>query len=263
MQKRIILLLICFTCLCGCSMKYELTIDEDLSFHEDLKLYETKSFIRNNIDNDLTSGINKVVSTYRGVEEALGIELVDVGEIEENDSESVYYNIYKTYADIDSYSSSFLISNYFKSSSHYQRKGEYTIFLSNLNYDKINTLSQKYQYKFSLDKMYFYITLPFEVKEHNADIVDGNSYIWIFSKDSSNRDIKLIFMNQKKIEEENKGNVIDNIISSTVETVSGGKVDGKTWLNKYKFVLYSSIIMISIVVCVIIIRRKIKKADKL
>lgn len=263
MKKKIILLLFCLSCLCGCSIKYELTIDEDLSFYEDLKLYETKSFIRNNVDPNLTNSVNKIVATYRNTDDVLGIELVDIDEIEENDSDSIYYNIYKTYSDIDSYSSSLIISNYFKSSSSKKDGNEYTIYLSNLNYDKIKTLSQKYQYKFTLDKMYLYITLPFEVQEHNADLVDGNSYIWIFSEGASDRDIKLVFTNKKKEVKEEKNNIVENIIADTVETVTGGKVDGQTWLDKYKFALYSSIIVISIIVCVIIIRRKIQKADKL
>ena len=123
-------------------------------------------------------------------------------------------------------------------------------------------MTQKYQYKFNIDKLYFYITVPFEVTENNADYVDGNSYIWVFSKDNYNKDIELVFTSKKKETKKESNNIINNLISSTIESVSGGKIDGDSWLKKNKVNLCFSIILVITVVCVIIIRRKIRKANQ-
>lgn len=261
MNKKIILLFICIFCLCGCSVKYELTVNDDLSLQEEVRLYEEKSFIKNNIDSSIDNGVNKIIDLYNSDEDNLGINLPNVANIDSSDSSSIYYKIFKNYSAFGDFSS-VILKEYFKGVSGIKEANKYSILISNLNYDKIVSMTQKYQYKFNIDKLYFYITVPFEVTKNNADYVDGNSYIWVFSKDNYNKDIELVFTSKKKEHQKESNNIINNLISSTIESVSGGKIDGDSWLKKNKVNLYFSIILVITVVCVIIIRRKIRKANQ-
>lgn len=64
----------------------------------------------------------------------------------------------------------------------------------------------------SLNKVILKLTLPIKAEEHNADSVNGNTYVWKYDENTTNKDfyIKInkatLEENKKEVEEQNKNN---------------------------------------------------------
>jgi len=270
-MKKIISMLFLIILLSGCSVDYQLEINEDFTLEENLYLVESKVKLLEYGDN-VTSVINEMVNFYTNEENNIEpkVEIENL-EFDRNYTreENIKYNFNKSFKSLNEYNNSLFFRYYFKDTNVISDSETYTIFASNFNFDNVNKLTNDYKYKFNVDKIYITIKLPFEVLESNAIKVDKetNTYYWSIEKDNYDRNQLIIrFSKNNKVlnnNYENNSNVFENAIGDIITNVSGGKIDGNETVEDNRILLYGTIIIIVIGIVSYFVMKKIRKANQI
>ena len=180
---KIILLVLLVLILTGCKGEYNLEINKDLSLKEEINFsidntgdtYDKtiELFENNNIDDSL----------YRVTQND---EYVNVHYEEEFTSFEDYILNSKFY-------SMFFGNEDFKK----DNKSIYYKGLANLKLDD-NSNSSNLNNSYYISNMNINLTIPFVIKDHNADSVNGNTLTWILDEENTFKNIKFSFDYLKK-----------------------------------------------------------------
>lgn len=176
-MKKILIIIGCAFLLTGCDVTYNLTINDNNSFDEDI----TMSFLKSNTNYDdiLVYRDNKTPVSKNSSEE----KFYD-SSVTENGN---YYNLnYHYNHDIDGLKDSYFINNCYSNSSIVSTEDEIT-FSSGQNFSCfIGDDGLK------ADSVRINITTKLKVLDNNADEVNGNTYTWIISANNYlNKEINL------------------------------------------------------------------------
>ena len=188
MKKFLLILLIVFSCF-GCTAKYQLKINEDLSVEETITGLEDDDFYNKYYNSTKSRVINFVMATQQ--------DYLDSEGFNETSDESKYgATVSKKYQTLDEYlNSSKAYMQYYNLFTINNNDGIVDISLS----DKLGKNPQDPK-RYVIDDGIIEIILPFKVLEHNADNYDSttNKYTWLINS-ASDKNIHISFDSHKVI----------------------------------------------------------------
>ena len=170
MKKIKILILICLFCV-GCDAKYELNINDDLSVNENIVGLETDTFYNNYYKSSKERVIDFVSETKKEYLNEVGYskEIVDIDNMTGAKFSKTFSNLEEYFEKSEAY------TQFYENWDYNIKNGVVTIKLENQLLKNDNSLT-----RYAIDNCTISITLPFEVKKNNADVVDAstNTYTW-------------------------------------------------------------------------------------
>ena len=178
----LLLVIVLFT---GCTVKYDLNIDDDLSVTEKVKATEKEGTVKTNTGVSSDKAVQYLFNIYKrdGINPSISSR-IDNGDLIGESSAS--------HKSIDAYAKNFS-SDIFKKADLSKSGSLYT-----LTFKQTEKLSNTSSIVPIYDEVEVSISLPFKVKEHNADRVYGDTYTWRFKNNQELRKIKITFDTAKK-----------------------------------------------------------------
>ena len=218
---KLCLLFIIVIMTAGCSVEYDLTINQDYSINEKAKATENTKKLES-----LTrlKGDNAVEYIYKNYKRSKDIFINSI-----TSGDKTIATATTSYDDIISYSNDFK-SDIFKKV-NVQKNGS----LVTLTSDQSIPITKNKSYSLIYDEVTIKIHVPFKVSEHNADSVLGDTYIWKINDKNNYKKIKLTY-DEESIK--NKLNL---------------KINNKTYNINYAFVVVSGIILVLLIIVVIVV----------
>ena len=201
-MKRIKLVIICFLILLtsGCTVDYNLKINEDLSVNETVQAKESTNRMNSKTNLKGDEAVKYLYEMFKRDNED-----INLSSKEENNETIALAST--SHSSLEKYTSNFT-SDIFKDVSVTRNKNELTLIavqtkligkneLRNLVYDELN----------------INIDVPFNVLENNADEKNGNVYTWHVKESNTPKTIKITFDIKKKKDSANIniGNEVLNI----------------------------------------------------
>lgn len=224
---KILMLLIFVFLVSGCSVEYNLNINEDSSINEEVVAYENTNRLEAKTRLKGEQACNYLYNMFKRDNENISVNYGEKNSITYGTARTIHKNI-------DDFASKF-------SSDIFERvevlKNEDEIIVTALQKDKLGGDSVT---SYIYDDIEINITLPFKVTEHNADSVSKNTYTWKIKKDQKEKNIKIVY---KDKELPNRANI----------TINNNKYN-----LKYEYFIVGGIILIilSIIVFVFIKSKK-------
>ena len=187
-MKKLVLLLISILVITGCSVKYNITINEDLSLTEEAKLTGTASFFANYYKTTKTNVLKSFIDIYKD----MLIENDYEYELKEDDIP--YVNVIRKYKSVSDYvNKSKLFNGYFDEVKYFEdgniRKIE-TIGFNDNNPDDPE--------RFNVSELTITIKCAYEVKNHNAKDVDKKTNTFYYELNKDNNKILLEYDTSSK-----------------------------------------------------------------
>ena len=179
-KNKIILLILVMLLFSGCSVKYNLYINEDLTVNEEVTATEMSNELKTMTGQDPKVAANSIYNYYKidGVKYSVST-VSDTSKT--TGTASTSFNSLEDYED------------YFKSDIikevNITKKGS----LITLEYKQDVPLNDYDSQSLVYDDIEVNIEVPFKVTKHNADDVDGNTYTWNIKKDGKLKKIKITF----------------------------------------------------------------------
>ena len=266
-----ILFLISIIMLTGCSVVYELNIDNKNSYNERINFTESNNYLKKYGENTSETISNIIDFYFSGNEEIEPVIVLDTKNIKGKKSgEYTGFTLNQTFSNQKIYQESLFFNYYFETSKITNAKDTYTIYGNKFNYDNVKKLTTSYKYTFDVDNIVIKIQSYYDVIDSNATKIDKktNTYYWVVNEDNaSNFELKLTYSKDKKYtyNEKSEPNVIEKITGNIVEKVSFGKVNGTEFVKNNKIIpiLLIGIVLTIILVIVFFIKKKIEKTNKL
>lgn len=266
-----ILFLISIIMLTGCSVVYELNIDNNNSYNERINFTENNNYLKKYGENTSETISNIIDFYFSGNEEIEPVIVLDTKNIKGKKSgEYTGFTLNQTFSNQKIYQESLFFNYYFETSKITNAKDTYTIYGNKFNYDNVKKLTTSYKYTFDVDNIVIKIQSYYDVIDSNATKIDKktNTYYWVVNEDNaSNFELKLTYSKDKKYtyNEKTEPNVIEKITGNIVEKVSFGKINGTEFVKNNKIIpiLLIGIVLTIILVIVFFIKKKIEKTNKL
>ena len=236
-MKKISILLITLFFLSGCSIKYEIAINENLSVDEELVILEYNSVIISNerymgglstdTKIDVDAAIKSLVNYHREKNPSYLFSPLK----EDNKSGM---KVVKNYTDISFLSNSFIPKELYKGLLIDTNSN--IVKLSSILPNKIDDLfNADSDITYDFEKFYVSISLPFVVTKTNAEVIDkkNNIYLWSYDYGMTNKEVILEFDRTKKFSyEEMRSNYIAKIITYVIVVIVVGVIIGFVFLRK-------------------------------
>lgn len=175
MKRRILLLLLLFVCLTGCTIRDNITVNYDGKVIESVEVLQNNSIIGNQ---SLKNIVDNKIKNYSTILEHKNYEY----EIVRHDSYSGA-RIYKTYNNI---------CDYFGNSAFNQYVYKYMNCIETDEYYEITNATEHIKFCDqcsnwpALNDVELKVILPVSATDQNADEVTGNTYIWKYDESTSN-----------------------------------------------------------------------------
>lgn len=182
--KKIIIICIIFL-LAGCSVDYDLTINEDNSVNEKVIASENTNRMMALTNQKEQQSINYLYNIYKGNRN-------DVNLITKNQNGDTIITAVYSYPSIDDYVSNFS-SDLFENINITKKDGIVTLVLNQKK--KIDKSSSK---SLIYDDVTINIHIPFKIVESNADSSIGDTYKWVINKDTDLKQIKISYDENKQ-----------------------------------------------------------------
>lgn len=211
----------------GCSVEYNLNINEDNSVSETVVASEvtTKMESLTRLKGDIA--VNYLFKMFNRNDDLISVTST-------SDTYNTYATAKRVYNDIDEYKDSFksdLFSNINVS------KSDNTVMI----YAKQKTkLTNDSSYSLIYDDVHIKIKIPYKVIENNADEVIGDTYIWNLSKNDNLKTVKISYLDNNK---NNNMNI---------------KINNKIYSISY-YITIIGLLALIIIFIIIIVYRKNKK----
>lgn len=190
MKKNILLIMFIFLCF-GCEVRYDITINEDLSVDENITGLEDDEFYSKYNKSSKDRVMNFVIATKEDYLNTNGFYKEKVLE-----EELSGLKVSKKYNSIDEYFKNSIAYQQFYKELKHETKGD--IVTINLD-DKLDKNGNSLD-RYMVDTGKVSITLPFKVVSHNADKVEDKTYIWNVNSSNSQK-INISFDTSKKAAE--------------------------------------------------------------
>ena len=191
---KIILLILVMFLFSGCSVKYNLYINSDLSVNEEIKASENSSELKTLTGQDPKVAANSIYEYYK----INGVKYNMSTTSDSAETTSTVSTSFKSLEDYEEYFKSDIVKEV-----NLTKKGN----LITLEYKQDEPLSDYSSQSLVYDDVEVNIEVPFKVTKHNADSVKGNTYTWKISKDGGLKNIKITF-NEKETINSKKINVL-------------------------------------------------------
>lgn len=223
--KNFILLLIVFV-VSGCSVQYNLTINEDSSVSEEVIASEKTNRLESKTRLKGADAYNYLYNMFKRPNEDISISFKEKNNI-------TYGVANTTHNSLDEYSGKFR-SDIFEKVEITKDNDTVTI-TANQKAPISSNSASSYVY----DDITINITLPFTVIENNADKVNRNTYTWNIKKDSNLKEIKLTYREKSLA---NRANI---------------NINNKEYSIKYEYIIIGIIVLsIAIIVIYVVIKNK-------
>lgn len=173
----LLLVIVLFT---GCSVNYDLNIDNDLSVTEKVEATEKEDTVKANTGLDKDKAVDYLYNIYKR-------DNIDPSISTRIDGKNLVVSATTSHKSIDDYVDNFS-SDLFKDVKLSKSGNLYT-----LTFKQSDKLSDTNSMTPIYDKVTINITLPYKVTDNNADKVYKNQYTWIINKGEETRKIKISF----------------------------------------------------------------------
>lgn len=177
---KFILLVLVMILFSGCSVKYNLYINDDLTVNEEVVTSESSSTLKTLTGQDPKVATNSIYNYYKIDGVKYSISTVS----DDSSTSSTVSTSFKSLEDYEDYFKSDIVDNV-----NITKKGSYITIEYKQNVPLNDYSSQSLIY----DDIEVNIEVPFKVTENNADYVKGNTYTWNISKNDELKDIKITF----------------------------------------------------------------------
>lgn len=178
----LLLLVILFT---GCTVNYDLNIDDDLSVTERVEAIEKENTIKTNTGMKSNKAVDYLYNIFKrdGIEPSISSRV---------EKDRVIATASASHKSLEKYVANFN-SDIFK-----RAKLSKSGTLYSLSFNQNKKLSSMDSTAPIYDNVIINITVPFKVIEHNADKTYKNTYTWNIRKDEELRKIKIKFDTSQK-----------------------------------------------------------------
>ena len=220
-KLKMMILFIIIIMTSGCSVEYNLIINEDYSVSEKVIALENTKKMESLTRLKGDSAITYLYNTFKRDGEKINLS-------SNVESKNTKVTATTSHSSIEEYMSKFK-SDVFKKVIVQKNNGVVTF-----TADQTEKLSSDEDYSLIYDDITVNIYVPFKVIEHNADSVNGNTYSWTIKKDNNLKNIKILYDEGSK-----KNNV--NI-----------KINNKTYNINYVIIVISGIIVLLLVITLIV-----------
>ena len=214
-KLRLFITILILLVLSGCSVEYNLTINEDYTINETVIASEETNRMESLTRLKGKQAISYLYDMYKRDDKDVELDY-------RNESKYTYVTAYTSHDNINEYSDNFTSDVFNKAI--VEKKDNVTT----LTLNQSQKLSNDDSYALVYDDIKINITIPFKVTQNNADSVNGNVYTWNIKK---GKDLKTIKVSYEEGSKKNNVNV---------------KTKNKTYNIKY------SVIIIGILIFVIV-----------
>ena len=191
MKKIKIFIFLCLVLLLsGCSVEYDLTLNDDLTVSEKVVATEKTKRMEALTKQKGKQAVNYLYDMFKRNSE-------DITLTSREDDYNTYATVITSHEDINDYASKF--SSDVFDNVNVTKDGNIITFSA----EQKELLSSDTNYSLLYDDITVNITIPFEVTSNNADKVNGNTYTWNIKKDADYKTIKFSYKEGSKKDEVN------------------------------------------------------------
>ena len=191
MKKIKIFIFLCLVLLLsGCSVEYDLTLNDDLTVSEKVVATEKTKRMEALTKQKGKQAVNYLYDMFKRNGE-------DITLTSREDDYNTYATVITSHEDINDYASKF--SSDVFDNVNVTKDGNIITFSA----EQKELLSSDTNYSLLYDDITVNITIPFEVTSNNADKVNGNTYTWNIKKDSDYKTIEFSYKEGNKKDEVN------------------------------------------------------------
>ena len=191
MKKLKIFIFLCLVLLLsGCSVEYDLTLNDDLTVSEKVVATEKTKRMEALTKQKGKQAVNYLYNMFKRNGE-------DITLTSRDDDYNTYATAITTHEDINDYASKF--SSDVFDNINVTKDGNIITFSTTQK----ELLSSDTNYSLLYDDITVNITIPFEVTSNNADKVNGNTYTWNIKKDVDYKTIEFSYKEGNKKDEVN------------------------------------------------------------
>ena len=191
MKKIKIFIFLCLVLLLsGCSVEYDLTLNDDLTVSEKVVATEKTKRMEALTKQKGKQAVNYLYDMFKRNGE-------DITLTSREDDYNTYATVITSHEDINDYASKF--SSDVFDNVNVTKDGNIITFSA----EQKELLSSDTNYSLLYDDITVNITIPFEVTSNNADKVNGNMYTWNIKKDSDYKTIEFSYKEGNKKDEIN------------------------------------------------------------
>ena len=176
--------------LSGCSVEYDLTLNDDFTVSEKVVATEKTKRMEALTKQKGKQAVNYLYDMFKRNSE-------DITLTSREDDYNTYATVITSHEDINDYASKF--SSDVFDNVNVTKDGNIITFSA----EQKELLSSDTNYSLLYDDITVNITIPFEVTSNNADKVNGNTYTWNIKKDSDYKTIEFSYKEGNKKDEVN------------------------------------------------------------
>lgn len=206
--KRMLFIFVIFI-LSGCSVDYNLYVNEDKTISEKVIAQESTNKLESLTRTKGEQAITYIYNMYKRDNED-----INLSNQTSNDTTKVLATTYHN--DIEDYADKFT-SDVVNKASVTKYNGVVTLLLNQSQ--KLNDDS----YSLIYDTIKVNIHIPFKVVDHNADSVQGNTYTWNINKNSDLKNIKISY-NEEQLKNKSVIKINNNIFNINYGIIAGSVI---------------------------------------
>lgn len=222
MKKIKKILFLCFIfILTGCSVEYNLTINEDGSVSEKVVAQEITNRMQSSTRLKGKQAVNYLFDMFKRDDKNIKLS-------SKSDNKNTYATVTNSLDSLDEYKNNFT-SDVFNSVEIEKKDGIVT-----LTFNQTQKLGGNTSRQLIYDDITVNITTPYIVKENNAENVSGNTYTWYIKK---NEDLKTLILSYEE------GSMADSI---------NLKINDKTYNIPYGIIAVSGIILVLLIIILVV-----------
>ena len=175
---KIILLMLVVILFSGCTVNYDLYINNDLSVNETVTASDGVKTFKLRTRQDPQVAANSFFEMYKNENNEYSFSTIEEDDIIKSTASTSFDSL----EDYEKYFKTDIIEKV----NITQKNNEIT-----LEYNQNTQLSDNSSKSLIYDNIKVSIYVPFKVTYHNADLVEGNTYIWNIEKDGKLKNIKI------------------------------------------------------------------------
>ena len=187
-MKKIVILIIMLFLVTGCAVKYDVTINEDLSIVEEAKLTGTTDFFANYYKTTKTNVLKSFIEIYQDILDEKNYQY------ELKEEETPYVLVNKKYNTINEYIDSSILFNEYFDEIKYTEDGK----IKRLETIGFRPNDPDNSERFNVKSLEITITCPYKVKNHNAKKFDKQTNTFYYELNEENNKIIFEFDSESK-----------------------------------------------------------------
>ena len=187
-MKKIVFLVLSLILITGCSVKYNLVINEDLTIHEEAKLSGTSDLYDTYYKTTKKNVLKSLLDIYQDTLNEKGYTY------ELKEDSTPYVNVSKKYDNISDFTKNSILFNDYFNEVKYTSNGN-IIKLETIGFNENNPDDPG---RFNVQELEISINCPYKVKNHNASKVNEKTNTYYYELNNDHSKILLEFDSSKK-----------------------------------------------------------------